>query len=137
MGSAGGTSKGTSGPGVIEHRLSPRLEWLTDFGYLEKAPQRKNAFSYMVAPTLTQLLRDLDDHIGQPNAADEVAVAQWRGNPLWKRFRARYATASHDGAFLRGYALMRRRIGPSPFREVTLVSALLMERRGDLLAGSH
>ena len=71
--SAGGSRKGTSGPGVIEHRLSPRLEWLTDFGYLEKSRERKNAFSYTVAPALSQLLVDLDEHIGQSNAADEIA----------------------------------------------------------------
>ena len=125
--SASGSRKGTSGPGVIEHRLSPRLEWLTDFGYLDKSPQRKNAFSYTVAPALTQLLSNLDEHIGQSNAADEVALAQWRTNPFWKPFRARHATASREAAFLNGYSLMRRRIGPSPFREVTLVAALLME----------
>lgn len=33
-------------PGVLEHRVTPRLEWLVDLGFLHKYEDSKNAFSY-------------------------------------------------------------------------------------------
>ena len=36
--------KGTGGPGVLEHRVAPRLEWLVDLGYLSKEGLPKNSF---------------------------------------------------------------------------------------------
>src|SRR5262249_32754995 len=33
-------------PGVLEHRTSPRLEWLTDFGAFTKRGKPRNSFEY-------------------------------------------------------------------------------------------
>jgi len=39
-------------PGVLEHRVSPRLEWLTDLGYLSKDGLAKNSFEYRCSSSL-------------------------------------------------------------------------------------
>jgi hypothetical protein len=37
-------------PGVLEHRLSPRLEWLVDFGYLSKEGVCQKRFRVLCSP---------------------------------------------------------------------------------------
>lgn len=54
-----GAPKGGTGPGVREHRTSPRLEWLTDLGYLSKSGMARNSFEYRVMPQLQDLAKSL------------------------------------------------------------------------------
>jgi hypothetical protein len=114
------------GPGVLEHRVSPRLEWLTDLGYLTKEGERKNAFEYHSTEALHGLLADLDGKpIGDDYLPESVAVSQWWKNRHWKELREKVAVKPNEEAFRTGYGLMRRRIGPAPLREVALATALM------------
>ena len=55
---------GSAGPGVLEHRTSPRLEWLVDLGYLVKDGDiPKNAFEYRVTDNIAALLKTLDESV--------------------------------------------------------------------------
>lgn len=112
------------GPGVLEHRVSPRLEWLTDLDYLRK--ERKNAFEYRSTEALHGLLADLDGKpIGDDYLPESVAVSQWWKHQHWKELREKVAVKPNEEAFRAGYGLMRRRIGPAPLREVALAAALM------------
>jgi hypothetical protein len=113
----------SAGPGVLEHRLSPRLEWLTDLGYLTKDGIQKNSFEYRITPQLRSLLADLDEGFGFDDWPEVVATSQWRTNPVWASARAT-STRSRRAAISRAYALMHRRIGPAPLREVTFATCL-------------
>jgi hypothetical protein len=114
------------GPGVLEHRVSPRLEWLTDLGYLSKEGLAKNAFEYHSTEALHGLLADLGDRpISDDYLPESVAVSQWWKNRHWKEFRENVAVKPNEEAFRAGYGLMRRRIGPAPLREVALAAALM------------
>jgi hypothetical protein len=120
------TDATSRGPGVLEHRVSPRLEWLTDLGYLSKDGLPKNAFEYRRTQALHGLLSDLDEKpISDDYLAESVAVSEWWKNPYWNRLRENVAVRPIDEAFREGYGLMRRRIGPAPLREVALAAALM------------
>ena len=120
-----GSDRATSGPGVLEHRVSPRLEWLTDLGYLAKDGLPKNSFEYRVMPATGVLLRDLDKHFGDENWADSVALAQWETNPQWSRLHPRTRTCDLSSSFRRAYRLLKRPIGPSPIRLVAFISGMI------------
>jgi hypothetical protein len=111
-------------PGLLEHRVSPRLEWLTDLGYLTK-PSAKNEFVYRVEPSANDLLEALDGHFGSHHWGDSIALEQWSSNATWKELRKAMATLDGGEAFRTAYRILRRRIGPSPIREVAFVSGLL------------
>jgi hypothetical protein len=113
-------------PGVVEHRITPRLEWLTDLGYLSKEGLPKNSFEYRVTPTLSALRSDLELH-QQDDWADEVALAQWVTNPKWQAFRRQVAVYPAQLAFREAYRLLRRRIGPAPLREVAFAAAMMTD----------
>jgi hypothetical protein len=115
----------SAGPGVLEHRVSPRLEWLVDLGYLTKDGIPKNRFEYRVTPQLRSLLADLDESFDSDNWPETVATSQWRTNPAWAPARSTTSTRPRREAALRAYALMHRRIGPAPLHEVTFATCLL------------
>lgn len=113
-------------PGVREHRSSPRLEWLTDLGYLSKEGIPKNSFEYRVTAYAEQLLSQLD-------AATEAggdwcfnaALSAWRTNWYWESLRG-VARARDEGSALgQAYAALRRPIGPAPLRDVAFLTGLL------------
>jgi hypothetical protein len=117
-------------PGVLEHRVSPRLEWLTDLGYLTKEGLPKNGFEYRATDALHHLSETMDAFERDERWADEVAIAEWHSNPYWKRIREVIpATPVRSEAIRKAYLLIRRRIGPSPLREVAFLAALLSEER--------
>ena len=113
-------------PGVLEHRVAPRLEWLTDLGYLSKDGIEKNSFEYRVTEGASLLLEDLDRLVGTTDWADEVAVSQWLTNPSWTKLRNAIAQHSQEEAIIEGYRIMKRRVGPAPLREVALASSLFV-----------
>lgn len=114
-------------PGVLEHRVAPRLEWLTDFGYLNKAGLPKNGFEYNKTDGLRDFLADLDSSFSEDNWADEVAISQWARNPTWSGLRTEVAIQPVLSSFLMAYNVMRRRIGPAPLREVAFVAGLICD----------
>ena len=111
-------------PGVLEHRISPRLEWLTDFGYLSKSGLAKNGFEYKVQPFAHEALAELDSLADTAEWPDSFAIWDWRHNPAWKECRE--VISNHEAAerFLKAYELLQRRIGPSPIRDVAFTAAL-------------
>lgn len=131
--SAAAKESTNGGPGVLEHRVSPRLEWLTEFGFLTKGDSPgdellpKNGFQYRVSPSLQSLFADLDELSSSETQADEVAIRQWHSNPTWRRFREAIAVQPPDVAAREGYRLMKRRIGPAPLREVAFATSLMEE----------
>lgn len=119
-----GSAKPSGGPGVLEHRVSPRLEWLTDLGYLSKDGIPKNSFEYRVGGELKELLYSVDEAFGSDDGPETVAVSQWRRNPAWESLRPRIPESSFAQNVARAYGMMHRRIGPAPLREVAFATAL-------------
>lgn len=136
---------GATGPGVLEHRVAPRLEWLTDLGYLTKAGLARNGFEYRTEDALSRLLDVLDAGEGDPRAADDIATHEWISAPHWKGPRDRVRSPKPAQAYGLAYDALKRRIGPTPLREVAFVAALLLgahsatQVRSDLvdLAGQY
>jgi hypothetical protein len=115
------------GPGVLEHRVSPRLEWLTDFGYLTKEGLARNAFEYRTTDALHHLNETLSESDLDEWWPDEAAIAEWRTNPYWSSLRKQIPVRPIRDAILVAYLSVRRQIGPSPIREVAFIAALLGE----------
>jgi len=114
----------SSAPGVLEHRISPRLEWLTDFGYLSKVGHPKNGFEYVVEPFAHKALAELDSLHGRPDWGDSFAVWDWTHNPVWEEPRRAIPRFDADQRVIRAYGLLQRRIGPSPIRDIAFAAAL-------------
>jgi len=112
-------------PGVLEHRVSPRLEWLTDLGYLSKRGLPKNGFEYRVESQARELLSALDATVGAETWGDSVALAQWNTHSGWAWLRAAAARIKGRERFLAAYRLLQRPIGPVSLREMAFVSGLL------------
>ncbi len=121
-----GTMSGA--PGVLEHRVSPRLEWLTDLGYLSKRGLAKNGFEYRVESPVRDLFNTLDANFGIETWADSVALAQWSRHPGWASLRSAVALTEGIERFRSAYRMLRRPIGPASLREVAFVSALLSNK---------
>ncbi|NKC14561.1 MAG: hypothetical protein GKR94_20975 [Gammaproteobacteria bacterium] len=119
-----GKSDKNRGPGVLEHRVAPRLEWLVDLGCLSKNGLQKNSFSYRTCDMTQRLLVELNEHADSPHCAEQVAIAQWFSNPRWALQRRTLGVSSRRDSILRAYALLRRPIGPSPLREVAFASVI-------------
>jgi hypothetical protein len=115
-------------PGVLEHRISPRLEWLTDFGYLSKEGLPKNGFEYSVQPFAHEALTELDNLIGNTDWADSFAAWDWFHNPVWKECRELVSKYDGKDRFVKAYELLQRRIGPSPIRDVAFAATLFSTR---------
>jgi hypothetical protein len=113
-------------PGVREHRSSPRLEWLTDLGYLSKNGLPKNAFEYRVTANAAQLLSLLDSAVeAGGDWCFNAALSAWRANGSWEDLRT-VATARDEASALGwAYAALRRPIGPAPLRHVAFITGLL------------
>jgi len=115
-----------SGPGVREHRSSPRLEWLTDLGYLSKEGLPRNAFEYKVTPQLVKLSDSLTAGIAEGNDwAFATALHAWRENPTWSEYRRIFSCDDPTEAFRLAYKLLRRPIGPVPLRDVSFATGML------------
>lgn len=118
--------KGSTAPGVLEHRTSPRLEWLVDFGAYSK-PGARNAFEYSPTPDATLLLELLEKASGD-HASDEIAIGYWRRSMRWSRVWESFPPIDLRKALAAGYRLMERTVGPAPIREVCFAAAVLAPR---------
>ncbi len=119
----------TKGPGVLEHRVSPRLEWLVDFGYLSKEGLPKNGFTYRFESPARSLLADLDAFAGSEHWAEKVALSQWATNPIWESWRLVASVSELTTALFKAYELLRRPIGPLPLNDIVFVSSMLLRGR--------
>lgn len=118
--------KASTAPGVLEHRTSPRLEWLVDFGAYSK-PGVRNAFEYSPTSDAAVLLELLEKATGD-HASDEVAIGYWRRSMRWSRMWESFPAMDLYDALLAGYRLMERSVGPAPIREVCFAAAVLAPR---------
>lgn len=113
-------------PGVLEHRTSPRLEWLTDVGALSKAGRQRNSFEYTTTGD-AETLRSHLDRPGVPSAwADDAAIAFWRSASCWQALRERIVNRDRRSALGEGYRLLRRSVGPTSMRDVCFAAAVLL-----------
>lgn len=117
----------SSGPGVLEHRVAPRLEWLVDLGYLNKDGLPRNGFTYRIGSEVGELVAVLDRYFGGDDWADEVAFEVWHHHAAWREVRSGVDTLERSEAVRTAYRMMKRRIGPSPLGEVAFISGLLWE----------
>lgn len=118
-----GASK-ARGPGVLEHRVSPRFEWLCDLRVLSKEGLASNAFSYIPTDDLQLLVSCLADEPGLQAGADEVSLEWWRGSEGFSREREECESYDTREALLVAYRMMQRTIGPAAIREITLLACL-------------
>jgi hypothetical protein len=117
---------GSDGPGVLEHRLSPRLEWLTDFGVLTKNGAR-NAFAYTQTPLVSHFADRLYEHLSKRVSADDVALNVSTHDPRWEQLRAPLRTDAYETALLLGYRALQARIGPVSIRDVCFLAAMHLD----------
>ena len=111
------------GPGVLEHRVAPRLEWLTDAGVLMKKSVPKNSFQYETTPWVTLLLESLDRDLAI--SPEDAALDQWNSNPCWANAKRALRVSHATQAFVHAYRTMQRRIGPAPVDSVAFLGALI------------
>jgi hypothetical protein len=119
-------AKASTAPGVLEHRTSPRLEWLVDFGAYAK-PGARNTFEYSSTGDAAVLL-ELLEKTGGDRASDEVAIGYWRRSTRWSSVWSAFPTMSVQEALVAGYRIMGRSVGPAPIREVCFAAAVLAPR---------
>jgi hypothetical protein len=113
-------------PGVLEHRVSPRLEWLVDLGYLTKGGLPKNSFEYRTTNELRDLAQTMTEYDYSDRWADDVASVEWHRNSYWKDLRERLPMSPRSANAIQiAYSLLQRRIGPSPLRDVAFVASML------------
>lgn len=122
------SGKSSRGPGVLEHRAAPRLEWLTDLGALSKDGLPRNAFEYHRGPDANLLFTALERHPYGPAWSDQVTLDFWRSADRWTPLRSTLVSSGYPDlheAFRRGYRMLQRSVGPAPIREVCFAAALL------------
>lgn len=115
------------GPGVFEHRLSPRLEWLTDFGVLTKDGFAKNQFSYRKTPLVNELPGHLDDYVAGVASSDDVALIIASRDRRWAELRRPILGRTTERALIEAYERIKTGIGPVPIREVCFLAAVSLE----------
>jgi hypothetical protein len=122
---AAGRAKASGAPGVLEHRMAARLEWLTDFGALTKKGRSKNGFEFLVTADAQLLAELLEPDAGASSWADDVALGYWRRSQSLRHLRNQLPPIGLDDALRRGYGIMQRTVGPTSIREVCLAAGVL------------
>lgn len=112
-------------PGVLEHRTSPRLEWLTDFGVLQKTNLAKNGFEYVVSPDASILNRELANPPDGSHWSENAALAYWRSARFFERLRTASAKLELSSAIVEGYRVMQRSVGPASIRDVAFAACVV------------
>lgn len=110
--------------GVLEHRVSPRLEWLTDLRVLAK--EQKNAFSYMLGEDYETMVRAVE-YIGESESSRDEAALRFLTQSSWARHElSGRAEADPFRAMMNAYALVRPPVGPARIDDVCFMAGLLM-----------
>ena len=115
------------GPGVLEHRMSPRLEWLVDLGYLNKDQGDRNRFTYQVTIAAGHLLENLDRAFGKANWPEMAAVEQWQSDDCPAPEQTSLIRLPFSKALPAAYAKLRPLLGPVSLRELAFVASLLVD----------
>jgi hypothetical protein len=113
---------GSGGPGVLEHRVTPRLEWLVDLQLLDKAGPHRNSFTYRagtIVPAVVAIMVDFDPRNAQD--VDELALAWWRLRDPGRAGPSSKAVSSRD-ALRFAYDVTKRPVGPAAIRETVLIA---------------
>jgi hypothetical protein len=120
-------AQASGGPGVLEHRTAPRLEWLTDFGMLSKRELQKNGFEYEVTTDLVLFSSLCVKHKEADIAkqADEIALEYWRKATFYADQRKDRITNVGPQAYVAGYKLMQRSVGPVSIGDVGFAASIL------------
>jgi hypothetical protein len=121
------TRSTAAGPGVLEHRLSPRLEWLTDVGILTKEGLPKNAFSYRQTPLVADFLSQLESYRNRSVTSDDVSLSISAQDPQWAAQRQGMLVDSMEQALVAGYRNIQMSIGPVAIRELCFLAAIHLE----------
>jgi hypothetical protein len=113
--------------GAADHRSTPRLEWLVDFGCLAKKPMPLNGFDYTVVEdcgVFVDCLRKLrlDSH---RLAARNAAVGFYRGSSRFRAIRERCAVLPISQSVAQAYRWVRPPIGSVPMGVLCLSACLL------------
>ena len=114
-------AKGSAGPGVREHRSSPRLEWLTDLGLLGKEGLSKNSFEYRVTDELRVVAMELEPV--PTRGSDWPSIVALKARTVAQRDLPVVTTTPTGLAT--AYELIKRPIGPVPVRDVAFLTCLL------------
>jgi hypothetical protein len=117
-------AKQSEAPGVLEHRTTPRLEWLTDLGALSKDGRAKNGFTYSLAADAPLLFSCLDAATNGRCTADDAALTYWRESARMNEIRATLIYRDSRDALLAAYKLLRPSIGPVAIRDLCLVAGM-------------
>jgi hypothetical protein len=122
-------------PGVLEHRMTPRLEWLVDFGALTKAGFPRNGFSYRVTDDAQLLRSALESYYSNATSTDDAVLEYWRASRTLSALRNRYDSQDARAAIRQAYGDLRRNVGPVAIRDVCLVAGMrLSEKRWTVAA---
>lgn len=115
----------STAPGVLEHRVAPRLEWLTDVGALSKAGRKRNTFEYSYTSDGSLLLDLLDRSLGAGLWADSVSLQYWYRASCWQNIRSAVSSPDVRSALAQGYEIMKRVVGPTSIREVVFAAGII------------
>jgi len=116
----------TESLGVLEHRTSPRLEWLVDLGVLEKPIGERNTFVYRPSSDLAVLRTAFTESNGDSPLlyAEECARRYFQHACFFQRVRNRVSVNPLTTAIGIAYRLLRRPVGPVALRDLSLCASL-------------
>ena len=118
-------AKMSRAPGVLEHRVSPRLEWLVDLGFLRKPPGARNQFAYDVTEDASELLQWCDNLLLEADGPEVIASHFWAKSPAVKHLKDTMELAPFDDALRASYVALKPSIGPVPLSELAFVTSIL------------
>lgn len=122
-------AKMSSAPGVLEHRITPRLEWLTDTGALSKDGVAKNGFAYHVTGDSYILQRAIKAWMSNALSAEDAALMYWQESKACADLRELYSCDSPRVAILSAYATLKRNIGSVSIRDICLLAGMALRDR--------
>jgi hypothetical protein len=121
----------TSAPGVLEHRLTPRLEWLTDLGVLSKQGLPRNGFEYRLSDGAAEFEKVSSELVERTISLEEATCLYWRACTKLGIVSPMKSCENSRRAIFEAYQMLKRPIGPLPIRDVCLVAACALEN-GDV-----
>jgi hypothetical protein len=110
--------------GVLEHRTSPRLEWLVDLGALSKAGLPRNVFTYFPTRDLKLLLSAMVQRKNVSRYAEDVALHYFLNSERCSELRTRFKASSLNEGFVKAYLLIGRQVGPTPIADLALLAGM-------------
>jgi hypothetical protein len=119
----------TDAPGVLEHRTTPRLEWLTDVGVLSKSGHAKNGFTYQLTDDANTFRDAVEAWVSKKSSPDDATLSYWWKSRVCAELRSLQASREPRKALLAAYATLKRSIGPVAIRDVCLLAGMAIHDR--------